>query len=419
LSQQPLPEGRRVGIITNAGGPAILCADACETERLTVPELSPDVQKTLSAFLPSAAALRNPVDLIASATPEQYRQAIETLLATHEIDALVIIYISVTAGDQTAVARGIETGILNGRASGANTKPVMICWMAEGDGGRTFLLPSETIPTYGLPERPALVLGTAARYADWRRQPTGIVPEFDDLDLAEARRICATAVAERGPGWLSTEESRELLNTVRLPLQPGGLAHTADEAAALAARIGFPVAVKLASRELVHKTELGGVRLGLATEAAVRDAFAAIRARMADEGRLDAMDGVLVQPMVSGGLEVMVGMTQDPLFGPLIAFGLGGIHVEILGDVQFRITPLTDRDASEMVRGIKGFRLLAGYRGHPPADIEAIDEILLRVSRLVEDVPGIIELDFNPLFALPPGQGCRIVDARIRVGRAE
>lgn len=419
LSQQPLPEGRRVGILTNAGGPAVLCADACEAQRLTVPELSPDVQKALSAFLPAAAALGNPVDLIASATGDHYRQAIETLLPADTIDALIIIYISVTAGDQTAIAQGIEAGILNGRARGAKAKPVLVCWMAEGDTGRTFTAASETIPIYSLPETPALVLSKAAAYADWRRQPTGIVPDFDDLDVPGARAICTTAVRARGVGWLTADESRRLLNAARLPVQPGGLARTAEEAAALAAGIGFPVAVKLASHELVHKTELGGVRLGVNTESAVREAFDAIRARLAQEGRLDAMEGVLVQSMVSEGVEVMVGMTQDPLFGPLIAFGLGGIHVEILGDVQFRITPLTDRDAAEMVRGIKGYRLLEGYRGHPPADVAAIEDILLRVSRLVEEVPAITELDFNPIFALPPGQGCRIVDVRIRIGPAE
>jgi acyl-CoA synthetase (NDP forming) len=195
----------------------------------------------------------------------------------------------------------------------------------------------------------------------------------------------------------------------------GGVAKTADQAAALAHQVGFPVAVKLASHRIVHKTEMGGVHLNLVNEETVRDAFEAIRSRLAQEHTLDAMEGVLVQPMLRGGTEVMVGITHDPLFGPLIAFGLGGIHVEILGDVRFRITPLTERDAHQMVREIKGYRLLQGYRGHPAADVEAIEEILLRLSRLVEEISEIRELDLNPIFALPPGQGCRIVDARIRL----
>jgi acyl-CoA synthetase (NDP forming) len=200
-----------------------------------------------------------------------------------------------------------------------------------------------------------------------------------------------------------------------LPVAPGGVAQTADEAVELARQLGFPVAVKLASHLIIHKTEMGGISLNLADEEAVRQAFETIRHRLAEDNNLEAMEGVLVQPMVSTGVEVMVGITTDPSFGPLIAFGLGGIHVEILGDVCFRVTPLTDRDASEMVREIRGFRLLEGYRGHPPADVKALEEVLLRISLLVEEVPAITELDLNPIFALPPGQGCQIVDARIRV----
>jgi acyl-CoA synthetase (NDP forming) len=173
--------------------------------------------------------------------------------------------------------------------------------------------------------------------------------------------------------------------------------------------------VKLASHQIVHKTEMGGIALNLGDDVAVRLAFETIRNSLAEQDNLQAMEGVLVQPMVSDGVEVMVGVTTDPVFGPLIAFGLGGIHVEILGDVRFRVTPLTDRDASEMVREIRGFRLLEGYRGHPPADVKALEEVLLRISLLVEEIPEITELDLNPIFALPPGQGCQIVDARIRV----
>ncbi|MBL8076167.1 MAG: acetate--CoA ligase family protein, partial [Nitrospira sp.] len=188
-----------------------------------------------------------------------------------------------------------------------------------------------------------------------------------------------------------------------------------EEAVRLAQKIGFPVAVKLASHQIVHKTEMGAVQLNLGDDQAVRDAFNGIQARLEQVGKLEAMEGVLVQPMQSDGVEVMVGMTRDPLFGPLIAFGLGGIHVEILGDAQCRIAPLTDRDATEMIRGIKGYRLLTGYRGQPPADLEALEETLLRVSRLVEEIPEISELDLNPIFALPPGQGCRIVDVRVHI----
>jgi acetate---CoA ligase (ADP-forming) len=415
LTTQPLPPGRRVGIVTNAGGPGILCTDACEAGGLIIPELHARTRAALKEFLPTSAALNNPVDLIASATPDHYAQAIEALLSADEIDALIILYISVNPSDTEGIAQGIRTGIVNGRTTAGNTKPVLIGWMAEGDTDRGFSLPGETIPAYSLPEKPAFVLSKAASYAEWRQQPLGLIPDFDDIDLPVARKICATALSERGSGWLTTQEARTLLSAMRLPVQSGGVARTAEEAVTLANQSGYPVAVKLASHRIVHKTEIGGVQLNLSDEQAVRSAFETIRARLQRDNQLDAMEGVLVQPMLSGGVEVMVGVTQDPLFGPLIAFGLGGIHVEILGDVQFRITPLTDRDAAEMVRGIKGYRLLTGYRGHSSADIEAIEDALLRISRLVESIPEITELDLNPVFALAPGQGCRIVDARVRL----
>jgi acyl-CoA synthetase (NDP forming) len=319
--------------------------------------------------------------------------------------------------DTAPIAEGVLAGIAAGRAAAGKGKPVLACWMAEGDRDRSLALAGETIPTYPLPEIPARVLSKAAAYAEWRAQPLGLLPDYQDLDLPLVREICAKALSQRGAGWLTTEETRSVLTAMGFPLPPGGVAQTEDDAVELARRVGFPVAVKLASHRLVHKTEIGGVRLSIKEEKAVRQAFREIRDRLAQDNNLDAMEGVLVQPMVSGGVEVMVGVTHDPLFGPLIAFGLGGIHVEILGDVRFRVTPLTDRDAAEMVREIRGYRLLEGYRGHLPADIPAIEDVLLRISRLVEEIPQITELDLNPLFALPPGQGCRVVDARIRVGR--
>ena len=419
LSDQPLPNGRRVAIVTNAGGPAILCADACEAGGLSVLELTAETKARLAIFLPTTASLKNPVDLIASATPDHYRRTIQTLLPAEEIDAMIVLYISVTASDTAGIADGILAGIRTARQGGGAGKPVLVCWMAEEDTDRATVLQSAGLPTYAVPETPAEVLAKTVKYAEWRTHPLGVVPEFRDMDCSAVRKVCHTVLQERGRGWLSAEETRHVLSEARLPVASGGLARTADDAAALARRIGFPVAVKLASRELVHKTDIGGVRLNLWNEADVQLAFEAIRERLRRDNLLHAMDGVLVQPMQQNGVEVLVGMTQDPLFGPLIAFGLGGIYVEILGDVRFRITPLTDRDAAEMIREIKGYRLLEGYRGHPAADIKAIEEVLLRVSRLVEEVDEITEIDLNPIFAMPPGQGCRIVDARIWVGPIE
>jgi acetyl coenzyme A synthetase (ADP forming)-like protein len=415
LANQPLPAGRRVAIVTNAGGPAILCADACEAGGLVLPELSGRVREQLAAFLPAAASLINPVDLIASATPEDFGRAIRTVLGSGEVNALIAIGVSTGTCEAGAAARAAAESAEAAHAGSAAGKPVLACLMPEQAGLALADSGKEKVPCYAFPEAAARALAKAAAYGEWRARPLGRVPDFADIDLPSARALCRGALAERGSGWLSTEETRLVLQAMRLPLAPGGVARTAEEAGALARRLGFPVAVKLASQRLTHKTEIGGVRLGLTDEATVRQAFEEIRSRLARDGNLGAMEGVLVQAMIGGGTEVLVGMTHDPLFGPLVAFGLGGIHVEILGDVCFRVTPLTDQDAGEMVRGIRGYRLFQGYRGHPAADVAALEDLLLRVSRLVEEVPEIGELDLNPVFALPPGQGCRIVDARIRV----
>jgi acetyl coenzyme A synthetase (ADP forming)-like protein len=415
LGSQPLPQGQKVAIVSNAGGPAILCVDMCEAGGLSVPEFSETVKARLKAFVSPMASVKNPVDLIASATPQQFRQAVETLLAAEEVSAVIVIYIPIETAATEAVVNAVREGVAAGRKAGGSVKPVLACLMAEQGVRTQLVLPTEQIPCFAFPEAAARVLVKAAAYAAWRVQEPGKVPEFADVDLPLISDLCLKAGKERGETWLSAEETRAVLTAMRLPVLPGGVAKHADEAVALARRIGFPVAVKLASRLLVHKTEAGGVQLNLQDEAGVHQAYDRIRQRLVQDDNLKAMEGVLVQPMVPAGVEVMVGMTEDPLFGPIIAFGLGGIYVEILQDVCFRITPLTDRDAAEMIRGIRGHRLLDGYRGHPPADLGALHEVLLRVSRLAEEVPEIREIDLNPIFALPPTQGCRIADARIKV----
>jgi acyl-CoA synthetase (NDP forming) len=209
-----------------------------------------------------------------------------------------------------------------------------------------------------------------------------------------------------------------VLNAFNLPVVASTVARTADDAAAMAGALGFPVVAKLLSHRVQHKTEVGRVRLNLHDEHAVREAFNDILARAKNAGVFDPADGVLIQPMIVGGVETMIGVAADRLFGPLIGFGLGGIHVELLGDVRFRIAPLTDRDADELMGEIRGYPLLQGYRGQPAADVDALRDLLLRVSRLADEIPEIIELDLNPVIALPAGHGCRVVDARIRVARA-
>jgi acyl-CoA synthetase (NDP forming) len=418
LDGQPLPAGRRVGVLTNAGGPAVLCADACATGGLSLPELSEGTRRQLAAFLPPAAALANPVDLIASATPADFGRAAAVLLGSGEVDSLIVLCVLPGVFSAEAVGEAVRDSVAAARRAGRADLPVLLCLMPEQKLHWVPVAATERLPCYAVPEAPARVLSKLAGHAEWLARLTGPSPYFADLDVLSARQVCRDALDERGPGWLTVEETSRVLRSCGLPLCPGGVARTAEEAVALAQRFGFPVAVKLASHTLVHKTEVGGVRLGLTDANQVRRAYGAIVAGLAAGHALRAMDGVLVQPMIGGGTEVLIGATRDPLFGPLLAFGMGGVQAEVLEDVCFRLAPLTADDAAEMVRSVRVHRLLRGYRGEPPADVAAVEETLLRVSRLIEAIPEMAELDLNPIVALPSGEGCSILDARLRVVRA-
>lgn len=413
LANQPLPAGRRVAVLTNAGGPGILCADMSESAGLTLPVLSPSTQAALQAFLPTTASVANPVDMVASAPPNQYRQAIEVLMACDDIDAIIVIYIPVGFAENQAYFDAIRAGILTARANGA-MKTVLGCWMSANDGG-PMQVGNERLPSYGFPEAPARVLGRMADYSIWRSRPEAFVPEFDDLRIDDARKLCERTLAKHGAGWLTLPECFELLAAFGLPVAPHGLAHDPEEAVALAEKLGYPVVLKLSPRQLVHKTELGGVRLNLGDAAAVRSAFQAMANAWNKHAPGVALDGILVQTMIKGGIEVMSGMTRDPLFGPLLAFGLGGVMVEALGDVCFRVAPLTVADAREMLSTPKSSTLLRGFRGNPPCDHAALEDALLRLARLADELPGVQELDLNPILAFPEGKGCMLIDARIRI----
>lgn len=414
LSSQPLPRGNRVAILTNAGGPGILAADALESRGMQIAELSADVRARLAEFLPEEASTTNPVDMIAGAGAQEYARAVQVLLEADEVDALILIHAPIEASHLVSVEDALHDVLA--KIDADDHKPVLTCLMGAGGRGPARRL-RRGVPSYAFPEAAARVLGRVAEYAAWRREPLGVEPEFEDFDADAARGVCDRVLAERGDGWLLPDEVAELGAACGLPLVEGRVATSADEAADAAESLGMPVVAKLVSRTLVHKTDLGGVQLNLRDAAAVRNAFDTIRGALETAGHEDEFEGVLVQPMLSGGVEIMAGMTEDPVFGPLIAFGLGGIHVEVLGDVVFRVAPLTDKDAHEMVQGIRGRKLLEGYRGHPPADEPALEEMLLRLSRLVDEVDEIDDLDINPAFALPPGQGCRIVDLRVHVRR--
>ena len=399
LDAQPLPRGRRVALVTNAGGPGILAADACVAGGLEVPA--------------TVAGLKNPVDIIASADGTAYHHTIAQALTSDDADAVLAIYTTIDSARTEEMLSGIAKGVSEARRDGVTTKPVVVCTMAAPNIAPVHA-GKEQLPVYGFPERAARALAKAAVYAEWRSTPPGAYRSFDNLRIREARELCREIARARGDSWLTMQELQQLLHAADLRLAPGVVAHCADEAAALARVFGYPIVAKVAAANAVHKTEVGGVRLHLANEHAVRQAYGELTA-IATSTLGGSLEGILIQPMLTTGTETLVGLTQDPMFGPLVAFGLGGTQVELFRDVAFRIAPLSDHDADEMIRSVRGFRLLQGYRNKPAADLTAIAELLSKISCLGAHIPELAELEFNPVMALPAGHGCQIVDARARV----
>ncbi|NNF89276.1 MAG: GNAT family N-acetyltransferase [Acidimicrobiia bacterium] len=407
LANQPVPKGRRVGVLTNAGGPGILLADALESIGLTLPELSEQLQGKLSEHLSDEATVRNPVDMVASAGPAEYEACLGHLLNSDELDAVIVIHIPAapTGTPETAAA------IRDASIANAGQKTLISVFM-RSEGPPDELLSDEfRVPSYRFPESAARALARAAAYGEWLERPIGSIPEFPDLAIHRARNAVDRflADADEEGGWLEPDDVSEVLSAFGLALPGSKVAADADEAVAIAEGFGGPVVLKVVSESALHKSDIGGVALNLATEEEIRDGFERVTSVVDDAA------GVLVQEFIAGGHEVIVGMTEDPSFGPLILFGLGGIFVELIGDASFRIHPITDLDASEMIREVKAAKLLDGYRGEPPGDVPALEEAILRVSALIDAVPEITEMDLNPVKVLEPGAGIRAVDARIKV----
>ena len=406
LANQPLPRGRRVGILTNAGGPGILAADALEAAGLILPELSEPVRRRLSEKLPAEASTRNPVDTIASGGPDEYSHCLNVLLDSDEVDAVMVIYVPTTSDGASDVARAIRT------TAESQTQEVSLLAVFMQQGTSTLLAGGRrTIPTFRFPEAGALALSRAVRHSEWRARDPGVEQAFADMDTSRIRAAVTPALTRLGDegGWLENDEVEALLAAAGLALPRSRLVNDAQSAVAAAAEVGGPVALKVVAPSALHKSDVGGVVLSVEGASAVEAAFLRVWSSVADP------EGVLVQEMVGGGHEVLIGMTEDPNFGPLIVFGMGGVLVELLGDVAFRIHPLTDTEARSMILSIRTSRLLQGYRNLPLGDLPALEEALLRVSALITLVPEMVELDLNPVKVLAPGEGVRPVDARVRV----
>ncbi len=409
LAWCPLPAGRSMAVLTNAGGPGAIAADALEAQGLQLTELQGATRATLRALLPPAASLANPVDMLASASPEQYAQSLQALLADPGVHGVLVILPPPPMYTAEQVAEALIPVIL------AATKPVVIALLGENLIRRAAeLFRAAHIPDYRFSERAASALGMLARRAEVLAKPADRPALLDDVQPGEVRRLL-THFHDRATSWVNAEVAGQILRAYGLPVQTATLARTAEEAAELAQAIGFPVALKVASPDIAHKSDVGGVRLNLDDGAAVREGFVAIsRAARAAQPQATLL-GAHVQRMIPAGQDVILGAVQDPQFGPLVMFGSGGVEVEGLKDVAFALAPLARADAHDLLNETWAGRKLTGYRNLPPADRAAVVEALLRLGQLAADFPQLAEIEINPLRVLPEGQGAVALDVRLAV----
>jgi acetyl coenzyme A synthetase (ADP forming)-like protein len=402
LEAQPVPRGGRVAIVTNAGGLGIMCADAC-ADGLTVPGLTDALQAQLAAFLQPAASTSNPVDLIATAGADDYRRTIEAIARAGEVDAIVAIFIPPLVTQAEDVADAICEA-----ASTLDRSLPLVSVFASHDPAPTRLAKAR-VPSYAYPEDAARALGQAAEYGRWLARDPGAIRKFDALRRDEAAAAIAASLA-RGSGWLRPNDVTALLSCYGLATPESALADTPAAAAEVADRFGGPVAIKAVAPTLVHKTDAGAVALGLSGRDAVASAARDMHESAASAGHV--VEGFLVQRMAPAGVEMLVGVVLDPLFGPVVACGSGGVTAELIGDVAVRLSPVTDRDAHDMVRSLRTYPLLHGHRGSEPVDVGALEDVVLRLAAMVDEHSEIAEVDLNPVIV--SADGAVVVDARIR-----
>jgi len=406
-----LPQGRRTAIVTNAGGPGIMATDACIRNGMRLARFQEYTIKSLRYQLPPTASLKNPVDVIGDAKHDRYRAALDAVSADEGVDQVMVIVTPQTMTDVTAIADVIR------ETKGFCGKPMVGCLMGLVDvSAGVQLLRKSGVPAYAFPEDGMKAMAAKCRFAEWTRQPPPSYRHYP-VDRDAVAALLEQEVAA-GRTTLVELHALEVFRHYGFPVVPYELARTAEEAVAAATRIGFPVVLKISGPKILHKTDVGGVRLNLTDEAAVRTAFDSMIGMVRDKLGADTeIWGVLVQKMLPRGKEVILGMTRDPRMGPLLMFGLGGIYTEALKDVAFRLAPLPESVALEMIMDIRAHKLLRGFRGEPPADVAALADCLLRLSQLVTDHERIKELDINPVVVYPSGQGAMVADARVILSR--
>jgi acetyltransferase len=410
FARQPLPQGNRIAIVTNAGGAGIMATDALEHDGLQLASISPEIQEKLKASLPDAASVLNPIDVLGDATADRYKVAFEGALADENVDAMLAILVPTIMIDVNEAAQAL---IDASEAQPADSKkPVMACFMGEEHIQEAQRLFSErSIPSYPIPERAAAAMRAMVTQAEWVKEPLPDFAEFD-VDRETVANIFEQVRADNRV-QIGDAESRDILTAYGIRIPQSELCETADAAVDFAEQIGYPVVMKIASPDILHKTDVGGVRVGLEDATEVRDAFDLMVYRAQKYQPNAQIWGCLVQEQLRGGKEVITGMNRDPQFGPLVMFGLGGIYVEVLKDVSFRVAPFGRKEARAMIEEIRSFGLLRGVRGEPPADLEAIIDVLLRLSQLVTDFPEIVEMDINPLMVFERDRGATGVDMRL------
>ncbi len=400
----PLPAGDRVAIVTNAGGPGIMATDACVGLGVEIAELSAETRATLGGFLPPEASLVNPVDMISSAGPEEYERTVAAVLADPGVDMVLAVHVTPLLSNPIAILEAAGEA-----AAETEGKPVLAVMMATEDFYAQARGRRDLPPVYRFPESAARALSTLARYAAWRRRPVAHAPTFEVDDDTVARLL-----EETEEGYLDPGDAFRVLELYGIETAAWRVVDNRDEALAAAEDIGYPVVLKAIAPDLVHKSDVGGVAVGIETDAELSAAYDAMARRLAEHGH--APEGYLVQRQLEGGHEVVFGVATDERFGPVLMFGMGGKYVEVFKDVRFGLTPLGPVDADEMIAGIRGAPLLEGVRGEPAADRAVLRDVLLRLAQLVVRHPRIRELDVNPFLAAPGRETSKALDVRIRVG---
>ena len=404
----PIPNGNRVAIITNSGGPGIMATDAICEYGMEMAKISDKTKETLRSFLPSAASVKNPIDMIASAPIEHYKQTLETVIVDENVDMIMVIYLPFLGLKDIDVAKAV----MEIKAKYPH-KPVIGVFMTKSEFFTALSDMNVNMPFFMYAEEAAEGFMRLDQQRKWVNRPAGNIPCYD-VDRTKAEAVMKGSLAD-GRAQLTTLESIDLLAAYGIRACKYGLATNEEEVVALGNSIGYPVVMKMTSKTTSHKTDVGGVRVNIQSEKQLRAEYQDLIAKLTEKGLIDGLEGVIIQEMVKGNREMVCGIATDPQYGPMMMFGLGGVFIETMKDVTFRIAPLTDIDAEEMIKSVKAYGLLKGARGTTPAQMEQIQETLLRLSQLVHDYPFIDELDINPLLiSEKTGEGIA-VDGRIKV----